>query len=75
MTKIKTDFAGALSIADAYSIKTGASYKVINMIGPGGGWPEIEVSGSIKEIEAFLLLQCGGDKDLVRECMEWNGIA
>ena len=70
MTKVKVDFAGELSIANEFSLKSGAAYKVLSENGPAGGWPELEIEGSEEEIKSFLMLQCGGDESLVKDALE-----
>lgn len=43
--------------------KFNVSYKIIQEYGPGGGWPEVNISGTHENVKAFYTLYAGDDLD------------
>ena len=43
------------------------SHKILDHSGPGGGWPIVDISGSVENIKKYLLIYCGDDQDQAEE--------
>lgn len=39
------------------------SHKILDQSGPGGGWPIVEISGTVENIKEYLLIYCGDDQE------------
>ena len=53
------------SITDEFNVTA----EVLQLIGPGGGHPEIRFTGSYENLEKWLLEYCGGDATLVDDLL------
>lgn len=43
------------------------SHKILDHSGPGGGWPIVDISGSVENIKKYLLVYCGDDQEQAEE--------
>ena len=43
------------------------THEIINHSGPGGGWPIVDISGTVENIKKYLLIYCGDDEEQAEE--------